>query len=352
MTAPITDLMVLVGKDAQAPPNYTKIPYDLNRNARGNFLWLCYKRTLNAIKEECITGLDVLIGKHAEPTPESEYKKIDVDLNRGTHEGRPRSNYIWLVYKKGGGVPIKDIIVLNQGFPPDGYTIIKGRDKDLNRGAGGDTLYLAYLPGEEDTISNWGELPEGIDFELFNKVRENPGAYVQEIARWQSDIDKQIIWTQRLLKSGPWTVQAHQTSVLTEEVYTGTKTEDEEKWEKTLSVDLEASSKVGASAKGVEGEVSRKVDVKVDYGYMHRTTFTKEEYRRITEQVTTEPRDYSYSVAVVQYVNRFELKSVPNTENILATADTRTSLISTFTTGKDGQWADRGTIQAVKPKSL
>ncbi|KAE8287113.1 hypothetical protein D5F01_LYC15077 [Larimichthys crocea] len=98
---------------------------------------------------EYITHLDVSIDEAEEKNLQSQgFKKINVDLNKGAG-----GNYIYLWYKtEQGSAPItrlqvtftKDMAV---GLISAGYTKI---DKDLNAGAGGDYIYLWYFKGSTE----------------------------------------------------------------------------------------------------------------------------------------------------------------------------------------------------------
>ena len=86
--APITDLMVIEGKNAPPPPGWGKIDSDLNSDAGGAYLYLCYRTGGGAP----ITDLFVSLGDTAMPPG---WQKIPVDLNKGAG-----GDYIYLWYKK------------------------------------------------------------------------------------------------------------------------------------------------------------------------------------------------------------------------------------------------------------
>lgn len=82
---PITDVTVLIGQHTPAPsPQWTKDPIDLNRGVGGNFLWLCSTR---GGPEMPILDLIIRMTSagHQEPPyiEDDEYTIIPVDLNRG-----------------------------------------------------------------------------------------------------------------------------------------------------------------------------------------------------------------------------------------------------------------------------
>ena len=91
-----------------------------------------------------ITGLDIIYGNSA--CPPSGYTKIEKDLNKGAF-----GEYVYLCYSTDSseGSPITDIFlasVSNKDYgknfkPPRNYEVIQ---KDLNKGAGGRYIYLCY----------------------------------------------------------------------------------------------------------------------------------------------------------------------------------------------------------------
>ena len=95
-----------------------------------------------------ITGLDVIYGKNTPPP--SGYVKIPVDLNKGAG-----GEYVYICYSRtASGPPITNVQVFagsSSSFPiQNGYTKI---NKDLNKGAGGKYIYLCY------TTANWNCSP-------------------------------------------------------------------------------------------------------------------------------------------------------------------------------------------------
>ena len=92
-----------------------------------------------------ITHLDVSTDKADKERLKSQgYMKIDVNLNKGAG-----GNTIYLWYKRGSQNPITRVqVTFNEdmagGFTSAGYTKIR---KDLNAGAKGDAIYLWYYRG-------------------------------------------------------------------------------------------------------------------------------------------------------------------------------------------------------------
>lgn len=131
----ISELAVIYGGSwGIAPPaGFTRVEVDLNRNAGGDYIFLCYKKGVGAP----ITGLMVLTGLHA--MPPAGWQRINVDLNRNAG-----GEYIWVAYTKDPNcTAIKDVTVLiGQDAPtPAGYMKIP---VDLNMGASGNYLWLCY----------------------------------------------------------------------------------------------------------------------------------------------------------------------------------------------------------------
>jgi len=136
----ISEITVVAGgSPPPAPHGYTRIDVDLNRDAGGDFVYVCWKKGVGAP----ITGLAVTYGgswNQAAPGP--GYHKIGVDLNQGVG-----GDFIFIWYTKDPACStIRDItVVVGRGAqPPPGYTRI---NVDLNRNAGGNFIYLCYRLG-------------------------------------------------------------------------------------------------------------------------------------------------------------------------------------------------------------
>lgn len=158
----ITELQIISGKKSNAPKGFEKIPVDLNKGAGGEYLYLCYK------KEEATSGvIDILVlhdkkadGRGVECP--SGYEKIGMDLNK-----KAKGEFIFLAYKKGTPEQsckfgITDLSVLDNGVI-NSNTIHTYKDYmikaiDLNKGAGGDYLYLAYKNVSKTSLCNWMNL--------------------------------------------------------------------------------------------------------------------------------------------------------------------------------------------------
>ncbi|KAI2618053.1 MAC/Perforin domain-containing protein [Hypomontagnella submonticulosa] len=124
-------------------PGYIKFNYDLNSTVGGEFIYLCYhKVSYDSLKQnkDAITDLVVLFDN--EDTP-SGYKKLSTDLNAGA-----KGKFIYLAYKEGSynsDTAILDVTVFGSKHydvaPPYGFTKI---NHDLNAGAGGDYIFFGY----------------------------------------------------------------------------------------------------------------------------------------------------------------------------------------------------------------
>lgn len=128
----------------QPPEGYTKVPFDLNRGAGGDYIYLCYHKASfkPMIKNQPgISDLAVIFGENAQPP--AGYEKLPNDLNKGAG-----GEYVYLCFKKceyNNAEVIKDVRVIGGSSPdvaPDYlFTKVNG---DLNKGAGGDYIYFTY----------------------------------------------------------------------------------------------------------------------------------------------------------------------------------------------------------------
>lgn len=131
-------------------PGWTLINEDLNRDAKGRFIFLCYKTDLD--DKESISDITFLLNNQATP---AGYMKIPQDLNAGAG-----GDLIYLCYKKQiSSRPIRRVVILvgkDAAAPPGFYfgeNFYYRRKQDLNEGAGGNFIWLAYsydLPNSWD----------------------------------------------------------------------------------------------------------------------------------------------------------------------------------------------------------
>lgn len=149
MASVVVELYVLVGKSADIVPTsgFQKINVDLNDGAGGKYIYLCYKTEERASYKsgDYISEITAVTGDRNTPAP-AGYEKIDVDLNMDAG-----GDYVYLCYQKNDGEPITDIEVMSTNDKnakkhiPNEYTLC---DVDLNKGAGGKYIYLYYKKEE------------------------------------------------------------------------------------------------------------------------------------------------------------------------------------------------------------
>ncbi|MEB3151110.1 MAG: hypothetical protein VKL60_19090 [Sphaerospermopsis sp.] len=213
------------------PNGYTLVPINLNRGTGdGNTIFLCYKRGEN---EAPITGLTVILGHYTSPPP--GYTKIDVDLNNNAG-----GDWIFLCYTKEPGTPIVDIVFqVTGGNDQQSYA---GNDNnyyskipvDLNKGAGGAYIYLYYLKKNVDETLN---LTYGINPNWLNTPDKE-----YEVSRVQISDDKHLIRVQKL----EYTLRTMGRNLpldYTQEIITGTSKSETETF--SVEVGISASASYG-----------------------------------------------------------------------------------------------------------
>ncbi|GLY59576.1 hypothetical protein Pcaca05_04340 [Pectobacterium carotovorum subsp. carotovorum] len=143
----INELIVITGSRStiEPPSGYTKIPYDLNAEAGGEYIYLCYheQKWVSGDSKKAVTDIKIIYGN--DKTPDG-YKKLPQDLNKGAG-----GDYVYLCYKTEDyniGTSIKKITVIGGDNPdinaPYGYKKIPD---DLNKGAGGQYVYICTFVG-------------------------------------------------------------------------------------------------------------------------------------------------------------------------------------------------------------
>lgn len=122
-------------------PGWSLINVDLNRDAGGKFIYLCYKAGLD--DQEAISA--VMFITNSQQTP-AGFVKIPQDLNEGAG-----GDFIYLCYKKEiTSNPIRrvDILIGQNAQPETGFYFVEnywsGIKQDLNQGAGGNFLWMVY----------------------------------------------------------------------------------------------------------------------------------------------------------------------------------------------------------------
>jgi len=155
----ITDIIVVSNKDrnmakSQCPPGYTLIDSDLNEGAGGDFIYFCVRR---GNLEEAITNItcESLDSAKTQGTvsvthggKQASYYRIGNDLNKGA-----KGKFIYLLYTKNTAYkPIRNIMVYtekNRDMLPEEWNntmryVNTTEMADLNKNAGGRYIYVAY----------------------------------------------------------------------------------------------------------------------------------------------------------------------------------------------------------------
>lgn len=147
----IVDVAVIAGKNSNisAPTGYEKYPYDLNAKAGGDFIYVCFKRAsseqIKYSNLRPITDLKIIIGDSDSIPAPTGFEKIPVDLNKGA-----KGKFIYLCKKYGSAGDfnegVRDITVIGGSHsnltPPYNY---KKLPQDLNKGAEGEFIYLCFI---------------------------------------------------------------------------------------------------------------------------------------------------------------------------------------------------------------
>lgn len=122
-------------------PGWQMNSWDLNRDAGGAYIYLCYKNGLD--DQESISDITFIIDNQAVP---SGYTKISTNLNEGAG-----GNAIYLCYKKEmTNNPIRrlDILIGQNAIPALGFYFAEnhysGVKQDLNQGCGGNYIWMVY----------------------------------------------------------------------------------------------------------------------------------------------------------------------------------------------------------------
>ena len=139
--AAITGLTVVYGEYASPPEGYVIIKKDLNRNAGGEFVYLCYSTSKNLGSP--ITAIQVAASDYQRDpsaTP-NDFTLISHDLNKGA-----RGKYIYASYATGtsaGPITAVDVMYgeMRNVWPPKEWIRV---NQDCNEGARGDFIYIIY----------------------------------------------------------------------------------------------------------------------------------------------------------------------------------------------------------------
>ncbi len=142
---PITGLLLLYG-EGPPPKGYTKIARDLNKDAGGDFIYLCYTKDPSMGKP--ITGIKVILDDEKQVRMPRNYSPLACsrqdknglcDVNR---EAGGKYIYMFMSRKRLEGDPITEVdIAFGDKVQRQDWTLM---DKDLNAGAGGAFIWLSY----------------------------------------------------------------------------------------------------------------------------------------------------------------------------------------------------------------
>lgn len=143
----IDSIIIIRGNNSSIKPpcGYVKISINLNKDSGGDYIYLCYHKVsadgARLDNPDCISDIQIIMGERTQPPV--GFTKLDVDLNRGSG-----GEYIYLCYKKSpfiDAIAIKDLDVISGSNPdlqaPFGFNRL---EQDLNKGSGGDYIYLCY----------------------------------------------------------------------------------------------------------------------------------------------------------------------------------------------------------------
>ena len=135
----VTGLDVIYGLDTQPKSGYHKIPVDLNKGARGEYVYICYSTTEKAPP---ITNIQVFAGTSKDFEIQNGYERIPHDLNKGA-----RGKYIYLCYTRHAAFPpVREVNVIQsprrEVYPPSAeWARI---DQDCSEGARGEYTYVTF----------------------------------------------------------------------------------------------------------------------------------------------------------------------------------------------------------------
>lgn len=145
----LDSLVVITGGSStiEPPAGYTKIPYDLNAGAGGDYIYLCFHaEPFRAVgtNKDCIAEVRIIYDN--DPVP-AGFIKLPQDLNKGAGGA-----YVYLCYRTvpyDNKVALKGITVIggdNADIPPPyGFRKVPG---DLNAGAGGEFVFVCTSLGD------------------------------------------------------------------------------------------------------------------------------------------------------------------------------------------------------------
>lgn len=250
MTSAIKDVLLVTGND-EPPLGYVKIPVDLNKGVGGAYIYLCYSRSGD---HPAITDFKVKMGGNSRPDPGYEFvlhtNGNPLDLNKGAG-----GEYIYLTYTRNPGTPVVDLLVQawnhpasDPGPPIDDRGIPYERiDGELNKGSGGAYIYANQMKRQPDS-----EPPK--PFSLSQFVDAFTKHTIWEISRAQVGEGKVGVWKVRV-EGEKDTVSTALPLKVTLKTYRGMKetdaTEVVDYWEISGGMSGELSGKLGKLAANV-----------------------------------------------------------------------------------------------------
>ena len=132
------------GEDTSATPGYKNINLDLNLDAGGKYGYLCFHKEKYkpvGANTQAITELQLIVGKDA-PTP-AGFRKLNTDLSLDAG-----GDYVYLCYKVDDYDPATAIIAITAFWgtdedvaPPYGFVKLP---TDVNLNAGSKIIFLSY----------------------------------------------------------------------------------------------------------------------------------------------------------------------------------------------------------------
>lgn len=119
---------------------YIRVDEDTNRGAGGSFVFIWYRQTNNS--QRAITDLQISINDIEKMLfPYMGFTRVTTDLSKGAG-----GSYVYLWYNKGSSRPIRAVSVIVNTAAVEAYSNPRVfiRQKNLNSGNEGNTLYLTF----------------------------------------------------------------------------------------------------------------------------------------------------------------------------------------------------------------
>lgn len=119
---------------------YIRVDEDTNRGAGGSFVFIWYRQTNNS--QRAITDLQLSTNDREKMLfPYMGFTRVTTDLSKGAG-----GSYVYLWYNKGSSRPIRAVSVIVNTAAVEAYSFPRVfiRQKNLNSGNKGNTLYLTF----------------------------------------------------------------------------------------------------------------------------------------------------------------------------------------------------------------